>query len=208
MSDQDVSIKIEGMTEVLNELSFLESSKVNDEYLKPAMRSIGGTIKKAEKTHIGSFTGKTKKSLTSKITTNGIGSVTLTVGPSSKRRYIFRFIEQGAQWHDRSSGKTTWRGREKARDTRASKVISLGGKPNSSYLPARALIGWVIQKLGASPGADSIHTAFRVAKTIGRNGLQAKPIVPPTVVQIKEAVIAKFNETMRRMVEELHNHAK
>jgi len=207
MPDQDTTMSIEGMEETLAKLTFLESTGVNDGYLKPAMKSIGSKVKSAEKPHIPVFSSSTQKSLFSKVTTNGIGSVTLTVGPNSKRKHIFRFISGGAQWHGRADTVTTWRGKERKRNARADKAVKSGGSANSSYLPASALVEWVKKKLGVSD-EEALHTAFRVAKTIGKRGLPGKPIVPPTVEEIRDMVISTLSETIHQMVEGLKNHGK
>jgi len=106
------------------------------------------------------------------------------VGPSSKRKHIFRFLSGGAEWHD---------------SKKASK--------NSTRVPASKLVAWVQQKLGASPD-EALRVAFRVAKSLGKKGLQGNPIVPPTVDEVTSMVITTLNNTIHRMVEELGKHAK
>jgi len=211
MSDQEPIIKIEGLQEVINQLDFLDSLRINDLYLKPAMKSLSGDIKKAEQGHIPVFSGKTAKSLSGKVSENGVGAVTLTLGPKTSgknaRAYIFRFIGGGALWSGRSSSVTTWRGKEKNRNMRAKKAISEGRKANSSFLPAIYLVEWVKKKLHASDD-DALQTAFRVAKTIGSRGLPAKPIVPPTVQEVRSMVISRINQAVEKMVQELPTHGK
>ncbi|MHC1739728.1 MAG: hypothetical protein AB9897_01310 [Anaerolineaceae bacterium] len=214
MPDQNELIQVTGMQEALNELSFLESLGVNNDYLVPGMRSLGGKIKPVERGKVPVFSGATGKSLTSKVTQNGVGAVTLTVGPNSKRRHIFRFISGGAQWHDRGAAVSTWRGRERNRFLGVSTFRGGTGKKTSrklsqesSYIPVKSLLEWVQKKLGAS-AENALHVAFAVAKSIGRKGLQAKPIVPPTVSEISDMVVSSINEVIHRMVEELHNHGK
>jgi hypothetical protein len=199
MKDQNELIQVTGMQEALNQLTFLESMGVNTDYLVPGMRKLGGVIKPAERQNMPIFSGATSKSLTSKITQNGVGSVTLTLGPNSKRRHIFRLIAGGAQWHDRGANVSTWRGKERKRDARAK------GGSNSSYLPASALVDWVQKKLGAS-ATNALQVAFAVAKSIGRNGLQARPIVQPTVSEVADLVVNTINDVIHRMIEEIHNH--
>ncbi len=169
------------MQEVLNQMSFLNSMHINEEYLIPGMKNIGTSVKKVEKQNIPSFSGKTQKSLSSKISTNGIGAVTITIGPSSKRRYVFNFIEGGAQW--KGSGQVK----------------------NQSYLPAPKLVSWIQKKLGAGD-EDALRVAFRVAKSIGQRGLPARPIVMPTVEEVRGFVVSSLNEIINRMVEEIHKH--
>jgi hypothetical protein len=72
-------------------------------------------------------------------------------------------------------------------------------------LPASALVDWVQKKLGAS-ATNALQVAFAVAKSIGRNGLQARPIVQPTVSEVADLVVNTINDVIHRMIEEIHNH--
>jgi hypothetical protein len=207
MPDQNVTMTMEGFQEVINQMNYLQSSRVNNDYLIPSMKSIGGQVRKVEKGNIPRFTSKTANSLGSRVTAVGVGSVMLTVGPGSKRKYIFRYIDGGAQWHDRASSITTWRGRENNRNIRGEQRTKSGSKANPSYLPVNQLLPWVRQKLGVSAD-EALHVAFRVAKTLGREGLKPRPITGPTVGQVKQMVINAINETIRKMVEGLKNNGK
>lgn len=191
---------------VLDQLSFLSSMKVNDQYLVPAMRKIGTYVKKIEKPKVKTFTGSTQKSLTSKITTNGIGSVTATIGPNKKRAYIFGFMTGGAQWDGDYSASLRNIGGKKASQKRRNRFDrnQAGYKPNPSYLPANRLINWVKQELGASDN-EALHIAFKVAKSIGRKGLKGSPIAQPTAEEARETVVRTLNETISNMVQELKN---
>jgi hypothetical protein len=179
---------------------------VNKEYLQPAMKSIRSKIITAERKNIATFSGATRKDLRGKISENGVGAVTLAVGPS-KRKHIFRFISGGAQWHDRGDSVTTWRGREKARTARAEKAMASGRMANPSFVPANRLVEWVRKKLGASD-SEALHVAFKVAKSIGRRGLQGRPIVPPTVQEVGQMVSDTLAAAINKMVEELGKHGK
>jgi hypothetical protein len=209
MHDQSVTMEMVGMTEALKEISFLQSININKDYLIPGIKKIGGVVRKAEQENVPVFTGSTRRSLRSKTTTNGIGSVKLEIAPSSKgkngRLHVFRFIDGGAEWHDRSTDVSTWRGKEVQRNERASAKVSSGGKANSSYLPAARLVDWVKKKLGASDD-EALHVAFRVAKTIGRRGLPKRPITMPTVNQMSNYVITELNRIIHTMVEEIHKY--
>ena len=207
MPDQDVTMTIEGMQEVINQMSYLQSSRVNEEYLIPSLRSIGGQVKKVEKGNVPRFTSKTANSIGSRVTAVGVGSAVLTIGPGSKRKHIFRFIEGGAQWEGRAYSVSTWRGKERARNARSTERIKSGLKANPSFLPANQLLPWVRQKLGVSAD-EALHVAFKVAKSIGRDGLKPRPIVTPTVNQVKDTVVSAINETIRKMVEGLKNNGK
>lgn len=207
MADENETVKIDGMEAALNKIGFLESFGVNKEYLQPAMKSIRTKILAAERPKIASFSGATRKDLRGKISENGVGAVTLSVGPT-KRKHIFRFISGGAQWHDRGDAVTTWRGREKARTARGEKAMAARKMPNPSYVPANRLVEWVKKKLGASSDSDALHLAFKVAKSIGRKGLQAHPIVPPTVQEVAQMVNDTMAAAIDKMVEELGKHGK
>jgi hypothetical protein len=206
MADGDVTIKMDGMEETLNKISFLESFGVNKDYLQPAMKSIRSKIITAERKNIPSFSGATRKDMRGRITENGVGSVTLTVGPS-KRKHIFRFVSGGAQWHDRGESVSTWRGRERARTVRGEKAMAAGRKANPSFVPASRLVEWVKKKMGASD-SEALHVAFKVAKSIGRKGLQARPIVPPTVQEVAQMIQDTLAAAINKMVEELGKHGK
>lgn len=181
MAGDDALMEMEGMEQVLHQLSFLQSININKDYLVPGMKSIGASVRKVEKGKIATFSGKTQRSLSSKTSQNGIGSVTLTIGPSSKRRYIFNILQGGAKW--KASGKSG----------------------NTSVLPAQRLVEWVKKKLGASD-EEALQVAFRVAKTIGRQGIPGKPIVMPTVEEVKSYVVSSINSIIHRMVEEIHKY--
>lgn len=210
MAKEEELIKIDGMEEALKNIDFLSSFKINDQYLVPDMKRIGGAVRKEERKHIPTFSGSTQRNISSRVTTNGIGSVTADIGPSKggkSRAYILWYINGGAQWHDRASTVTTWRGREQNRKARADKRVAAGGKANPSYLPAKYLVNWVKKKLGAGD-ADALHVAFRVAKSIGRSGLKARPVLPPTLAAVTNMVTTEINNTIHRMVEELGRHGK
>ena len=197
MPDENEILQVTGMQEALNELSFLDSLGINNDYLVPSMRSLGAQIKPIERQNIPVFSGQTGKSLTSKVSQNGIGSVTLTLGPNKSHILPFRVISGGAQWHDRTSPVHSTAERK-----RNARIKGGGGDP--SYLPAANLVAWVTAKLGAT--SNALQVAFAVAKSIGRNGLKAHPIVPPTVEEISNLVVTTISSTISRMVEEIHSH--
>ena len=198
MVDKNELIGVEGMQAALNELSFLESLGINNDYLVPAMRGLGAEIKPIERQNIPIFSGATGKSLTSKITQNGVGSVTLKVGPNANHRIQFRVIAGGAKWHDRDARTVKNRA-----ETRRNARVKNGS--NTTYMPVSSnFVAWVQSKLGAADNA--LQVAYAVAKSIGRNGIKARPIVQPTVPEISNLVASTMSAAINRMIEEIHKH--
>ena len=174
MSDQTL-IQVEGFEETLKKIDFLDSFQINDQYLVPALKKIGGAVRKNERPRVPVFKGSTQKSISNSVTTNGIGSVTAKIG-SKRRYYILRFLEQGAKW---GSGKT---------------------QP-----PSSRLVEWVKQKLGASD-ENALQVAFAVARSIGKLGLKAKPVVAPTLAAVRNMVITEVKKAIDKMLTELGKH--
>jgi len=119
----DPTFQVQGIEDAIKKINFLSSLKMNDEYLVPAMKKIGGAVRKAEISRVPVFTGSLKKSISNSVTQNGVGSVTAKIG-SKKRSYILRFLEQGASWGDKNPP-----------------------------VREKKLVAWVTQKLGAQTGA-------------------------------------------------------
>ncbi len=205
MSD-DTQIQVVGFEETLKKIDFLDSFKINDRYLVPAFRKIGGAVRKEEKSRIPAFTGSTQKSISNSVTTNGIGSVTAKIG-SKKRYYILRFIDSGAAWHGRSDAITTWRGREQHRNLRVGgknneNWYTKNSKPNPAFIPPSRLVEWVKKKLSANEG-NALSVAFAVAKSIGRKGLKARPVIAPTLAAVRNMVVTETKKAIDKMLQEL-----
>jgi hypothetical protein len=57
MAGDDALMEMEGMEQVLHQLSFLQSININKDYLVPGMKSIGASVRKVEKEKIDVFSG-------------------------------------------------------------------------------------------------------------------------------------------------------
>ena len=135
-------------------------------------------MKKNVQSRIQSFTGRTVRSIGSKVKANGPGSVTGITGPSDKGKYarahILRFLQDGSYWQNEDRTQP-W---------------------------VHDLTDWVKAKF-SPPEKDVLRTAYALAKSIKQKGVKGKPIVRPVMESRLGYVLLLISDTLDKIVEKM-----
>ena len=82
-------------------------------------------------------------------------------------------------------------------------VIEFGRRPGARRPPVSALIEWVVSKWGAENENEARSKAFILARSIGRKGIKARPILLKAWNAAKGNVTQAFDRAIQRITESM-----